>query len=139
MKCSVVASLLVVGLLTFAGSSAAQVSDSPPTPAEANVTGNTSALYAALSNSLRISQGENLGTFQTIGSMEALGYIVGIEDILTSPITQPKFRVCVPANVSADALERVVLKFIDSNPKTYGLPPFGVVTGAFMQAFPCTK
>lgn len=139
MKLRVIGTLLFASTVAFAAGAFAQANEPAQDTSLANPTANTSALYTALSNGLRISQGENLGTLPTLGSMEALGYLLGAKELLSVYITQQKYRICVPGGIGADALQRVVVKYIDSNPKAYGWPPGAVVTAAFMQAFPCGK
>jgi hypothetical protein len=139
MKRSIMATVAFASAFEFAGGAAAQTSEPPPDASLANPTASTSALYTALANGLRISQGENLDTIPTLGSMEALGYLLGIKELLSVYITQQKYRICVPAGIGADALERVVVKYIDSNAKSYSWPPGAVVTAAYVQAFPCGK
>ena len=139
MKCGIIGTFVFACTLAFANGASAQTSESSPDSSLANPTGSTSALYTALSNGLRINQGENLDTIPTLGSMEALGYVLGIKDLLSVYITQQNFRICVPAGVGADALERIVVKYIDGNPKVYSWPPGAVVTAAYVQAFPCSK
>ena len=130
--------MFVCALASAAGASAQTIEPSPDSSL-VNPTGTTSALYTALSNGLRITQGENLDTVPALGSMEALGYLLGVKELLSVYITEQKYRICVPAGVGADALERIVVKYIDGNPKVYGWPPGAVVTAAYMQAFPCSK
>jgi hypothetical protein len=139
MKYKIMATVAFAGAFAFAGGAVAQTGEPLPDPSLANPTASTSALYKALGNGLRISQGANLDTIPTLGSMEALGYLLGVKELLSVYITQQKFRICVPAGVGADALERVVVKYIDGNPKSYGWPPGAVVTAAYVQAFPCGK
>ena len=139
MKCDICRTLVFVCALAFAASASAQTNEPSPDSSLANPTGSTSALYTALSNGLRITQGESLDAVPTLGSMEALGYLLGVKDLLSVYITEQKYRICVPAGVGADALERIVVKYIDGNPKVYSWPPGAVVTAAYIQAFPCSK
>jgi hypothetical protein len=138
MKSSAVRALWASAFL-FSANAVAQTSEPPVDPSLANPTGSTSSLYTALNNSLRIGQGENLDIAPTLGSMEALGYITGVRELLSVDITQPQYRICVPGGLGSDALERIVIKFIDAHPQSYSWPPSGVVVAAYLQAFPCHK
>ena len=137
MKTHIIAVAAFVSAFIPAGAMA-QMSEPPPA-SPPNPMGSTSALYTALSDAQRISQGENLETIPTLASMEAVGYIFGIQEMLSVNVAQPQFRVCVPAGMGADALERIVVKFIDNNPKSYSWPPSSVVVAAYVQAFACRK
>ena len=68
-----------------------------------------------------------------------LGYISGARDTLifwqlTSPDAK---RVCFPVNVSIPQLIRVVVKYLNENPKDLNMEEIFLVLPAFKNAFPC--
>ena len=139
MKIGIAAILALISALALSTVAVAQASESAPDPSLVNPIESTSTLYTALSNAQQISQGKTLNAFPTLGAMEASGYLLGVKEMLSAYVVKPEFHICVPAGVSADTLGRIVVKFIDSNPKTYGWPPGPVVTAAYLQAFSCGK
>lgn len=140
MKRNIVMALALIVLflpVVVVGGQSSSTSDGSSSPASPLVT--TSALYSALTSAQRLTQGGNLSDQEIWGSMMAVGYVAGVQETLSHYLAQPNYRVCVPQGVRADAIARIVTKFVDSHPEAYGWPPGGTVAAALIQAFPCKK
>ncbi|MGH8110452.1 MAG: Rap1a/Tai family immunity protein [Rhodanobacteraceae bacterium] len=137
--CAVALALAVAAMLASAPTAIAQTSAPNPTIS-------TSALYFSLKQQLVDWQNPAAAErdLNLWSDAEAVGYVGGVLATLSLNADYPPahgVEICIPTNasISASAVDRIVVKFIDAHPTAYGQAPITVVSEALMQAFPCAK
>lgn len=67
------------------------------------------------------------------------GYIAGVFDMIDGyqGTLDVKSYICVPVSVKVSQLKRIVVKFLNANPKQLHLSARGEVWDALHEAFPC--
>ncbi|HEV3316803.1 MAG TPA: Rap1a/Tai family immunity protein [Candidatus Angelobacter sp.] len=77
---------------------------------------------------------------------QCVGYIAGALDsydewraALDYGTKYPSGNICAPEHIQNEQMMRVVLKYLNDNPAKLHLPASGLVTSAFIRAFPCKQ
>ena len=64
----------------------------------------------------------------------------GVANMLSSEfLIRPKFRVCIPKNVTAGQRIQVFINWAKANPKMWHEPGWSSMVVAFFEAWPCPK